>query len=436
MAFDPIAVADRRPSPTTASRSSSTRSRRRRPRRASTITSPAAAAGPTCSCCCSTTSAGATSAATAAAWRVGAPTPNIDRLARQGLLLTSCYSEPSCTPSGPRCSPAGCRCATACSARPMYGEPGGLQGEVTLAQLLSDAGYVTQAVGKWHLGENIESQPQNVGFDDFYGFLSVSRHVHRVAGPALLPRDRLLRGPHRVGREPAVQPVLRPRHARRRAGARRGGDDPRPLPRSTTRGRPTPRTSSGAWPAATGPGSSTTAPAAPTSTTTRTSASSARRRPSTPTRTRSSSSTTSSAVCVAALEETGQLEDTLDLPVVRQRAPHGDLARRRLHAVPLRQGLDLGGRRAGARASLVVAGDDRGRTGRATACSPSPTCCPTVLAPGGGAEDRVPDRPLHRRRRPDLVPARRPTGSSNRKFQYYWLLRTSSARARAASTSS
>ena len=30
---------------------------------------------------------------------VGAPTPTIDRLARRGLLLTSCYSEPSCTPS-------------------------------------------------------------------------------------------------------------------------------------------------------------------------------------------------------------------------------------------------------------------------------------------------------------------------------------------------
>ena len=30
---------------------------------------------------------------------VGAPTPNVDRLAREGLLLTSCYSEPSCTPT-------------------------------------------------------------------------------------------------------------------------------------------------------------------------------------------------------------------------------------------------------------------------------------------------------------------------------------------------
>lgn len=56
----------------------------------------------------------------------------------------------------------------------MYGEPGGLDDEITLAQLLSDAGYATQAVGKWHLGENAPSQPQNCGFDDFYGFLSVS----------------------------------------------------------------------------------------------------------------------------------------------------------------------------------------------------------------------------------------------------------------------
>ena len=56
------------------------------------------------------------------------------------------------------------------------------------------------------------------------------RHVHGVAGPALLPRDRLLRGPHRVDREPPLQPVLRPRHPRRRAGGRRGGDDPGPLP--------------------------------------------------------------------------------------------------------------------------------------------------------------------------------------------------------------
>ncbi len=56
----------------------------------------------------------------------------------------------------------------------MYGQPGGLAGEITLAKLLSQLGYTTQAIGKWHMGENEGSQPQNVGFDDFRGFLSVS----------------------------------------------------------------------------------------------------------------------------------------------------------------------------------------------------------------------------------------------------------------------
>ena len=122
---------------------------------------------------------------------VGAPTPNVDRIARDGLLLTSCYSEPSCTPT--RASIMTGRLpmhhgllippCTACRA--------GSHGEVTLPQLLSDAGYVTQAVGKWHMGENQESQPQNVGFDDFYGFLSVSDMYTEWRDPVLLSRGRL-----------------------------------------------------------------------------------------------------------------------------------------------------------------------------------------------------------------------------------------------------
>ena len=104
----------------------------------------------------------------------GAPTPNIDRLARDGLLLTSCYSEPSCTPSRASLMTGRLPMRHGLLIPPMYGMPGGLEGEITLSQLLTDAGYVTQAVGKWHMGENAASQPQNVGFDDFYGFLSVS----------------------------------------------------------------------------------------------------------------------------------------------------------------------------------------------------------------------------------------------------------------------
>src|SRR5215212_8473446 len=118
---------------------------------------------------------------------VGAATPNIDRLARKGLLLTSCYSEPSCTPSRASLMTGRLPMRHGLLVPPMYGAPGGLAGEVTLPELLSEAGYVTQAVGKWHMGENVESQPQNVGFDDFYGFLSVSDMYTEWRDPYFFP---------------------------------------------------------------------------------------------------------------------------------------------------------------------------------------------------------------------------------------------------------
>jgi arylsulfatase len=118
---------------------------------------------------------------------VGAPTPNIDRLARRGLLLTSCYSEPSCTPSRATLMTGRLPQRHGLHRPPMYGEPGGLEGEITVADLLSAAGYVTQAVGKWHIGENTASQPQNSGFDDFYGFLSVSDMYTEWRDPYFFP---------------------------------------------------------------------------------------------------------------------------------------------------------------------------------------------------------------------------------------------------------
>lgn len=104
----------------------------------------------------------------------GAPTPNMDRLGHEGLQLLSAYSQPSCTPS---------RCTLLTGRLPMRhgqmrasfaGEEGTLGTEITLPTLLSKAGYVTQAIGKWHCGEDEASQPQNNGFDDFYGFLGWS----------------------------------------------------------------------------------------------------------------------------------------------------------------------------------------------------------------------------------------------------------------------
>ncbi|MEZ4768046.1 MAG: arylsulfatase [Caldilineales bacterium] len=104
----------------------------------------------------------------------GAPTPNIDRLGQEGLHLLSAYSQPSCTPTRVTMLTGRLPMRTGALHPGFAGQPGVLENETTLAQVLSEAGYVTQAIGKWHCGEDEGSQPQNVGFDDFYGFLGWS----------------------------------------------------------------------------------------------------------------------------------------------------------------------------------------------------------------------------------------------------------------------
>ncbi len=105
---------------------------------------------------------------------VGNPTPDIDKIAAEGLILTSAYSQPSCSPTRATIMTGQYPVHHGILVPPMYGQPGGLEGAVTVAKLMSAQGYTTQAIGKWHIGENEGSQPQNVGFDDFRGFLSVS----------------------------------------------------------------------------------------------------------------------------------------------------------------------------------------------------------------------------------------------------------------------
>jgi arylsulfatase A-like enzyme len=104
----------------------------------------------------------------------GAPTPHFDRLAAAGLRLTSCYSQPSCSPSRATLMTGRLPIRHGILRPPMYGEAGGLDAEVSVAELLKASGYVTRAVGKWHCGENAASVPQNKGFDEFYGFYGVS----------------------------------------------------------------------------------------------------------------------------------------------------------------------------------------------------------------------------------------------------------------------
>ncbi len=98
-------------------------------------------------------------------------TPNMDRLAAEGIQLTNYYAHYSCVPS--RGALMTGRYAIRLG---LWGFHEGAElpvNEATLAQELKTAGYRTSLVGKWHLGCSTEMHlPMNRGFDTFYGYLN------------------------------------------------------------------------------------------------------------------------------------------------------------------------------------------------------------------------------------------------------------------------
>jgi arylsulfatase len=100
----------------------------------------------------------------------GAPTPRIDRLAAEGLRLTQFLVEPACTPSRAALMTGRYSIRSGLSLIAVEGTAISLPAtEITMAEMLRDAGYATAIFGKWHLGAQPYSQPQNKGFDEFYG---------------------------------------------------------------------------------------------------------------------------------------------------------------------------------------------------------------------------------------------------------------------------
>jgi arylsulfatase len=120
---------------------------------------------------------------------MGYRTPNIDRVAREGVMFTDYYAEQSCTAGRASFITGQCGLRTGNTTVGMPGATQGLQArDVTIAQLLKAQGYATGQFGKNHLGDRNEFLPTVHGFDEFYGALY---HLNASEEPELpdYPKD-------------------------------------------------------------------------------------------------------------------------------------------------------------------------------------------------------------------------------------------------------
>ena len=132
----------------------------------------------------------------------GGRTPHIGEIAKEGLTFTRMYTEPICTPTRAAFMTGRLALRSGMHITKVTPPEGvGLPGdEVTIAELLSDAGYQTMHIGKWHLGDIKESYPINQGFD------YASFPMHNQVAFSFLTYDAELEGLTVAFTEKAIDP--------------------------------------------------------------------------------------------------------------------------------------------------------------------------------------------------------------------------------------
>jgi arylsulfatase A-like enzyme len=156
---------------------------------------------------------------------MGYKAPNIDRIAKEGMMFTDYYAEQSCTAGRSSFITGQCTLRTGLSKVGLPGATVGLQArDATLAELLKPLGYATGQFGKNHLGDRNEYLPTVHGFDEYYGSLY---HLNAEEDPEsrTYPRD------------PRFLQALGPRGVLRCKASDR--DDPTEQPRSGKVGKQT-----------------------------------------------------------------------------------------------------------------------------------------------------------------------------------------------------
>jgi arylsulfatase A len=104
-------------------------------------------------------------------------TPNIDRMAEEGMKFMDFYTTPLCSPSRASLM-TGCyplRVGLGLGEKSVVLMPGDSIGlsdeEVNIASMLKNKGYMTKCIGKWHLGDQKDFFPTNRGFDSYFGII-------------------------------------------------------------------------------------------------------------------------------------------------------------------------------------------------------------------------------------------------------------------------
>jgi len=118
----------------------------------------------------------------------GMPTPNLDRLASEGMTFFTFYAQPSCTPGRAAMQTGRIPNRSGMTTVTFQGQPGGLPvAEWTLASVLKQGGYQTYFTGKWHLGESDYALPIAHGYDEMKAVGLYHLNAYTYADPTWFP---------------------------------------------------------------------------------------------------------------------------------------------------------------------------------------------------------------------------------------------------------
>jgi len=118
----------------------------------------------------------------------GMPTPNIDKMAADGMTLFTFYAQPSCTPGRAAMQTGRIPNRSGMTTVAFQGQGGGLpKAEWTLASVLKKADYQTYFTGKWHLGEADYALPNAQGYDEMKYVGLYHLNAYTYADPTWFP---------------------------------------------------------------------------------------------------------------------------------------------------------------------------------------------------------------------------------------------------------